>query len=244
MIETTRGIVLRSVKYGESSLISSIFTRTYGVQSYMVQGIRTTRSRHNKAGLLQPAALLDLVVYQKPHGGLQRIRDMQFAHIYTRMQEDIVRNSIALFSVELLLRLLPEHAPQPELFDLATHYFVQLDRMPIEGIANFPLYFLVECGRCLGYGIRGEYSLQTPYLNLHEGAYTSAPPVIQPFVEEGAARALSLLSKLETAERSGEILMNAGMRFGLVEWYISFLQRHTQHMGAIRSLQILQMILH
>ena len=37
MITTTQGIVLRSIKYGETSLVCTVFTRLYGVQTYLVQ---------------------------------------------------------------------------------------------------------------------------------------------------------------------------------------------------------------
>src|SRR5690606_8893505 len=115
MLQKTNGIVLRSVKYGETSLICSVFTEVYGVQSYLVQGVRTaSKTRQNRAGLLQPATLLDMVVYNKPHANLQRIKEFQPAYIYQSLQEHIVKNSVALFSVELLLRLLPEQAPFPE----------------------------------------------------------------------------------------------------------------------------------
>ncbi len=244
MLTTTKAIVLRSVKYGESSLISTLFTHDNGVQSFMVQGVRSARSKSNKAVLLQPASLLDIVVYQKPQGNLHRIRDMQFAHVYRRLQEDIVRNSIALFSAELLLRLLPEQAPQPELFDMALGYFVQLDAMSTPEIANFPLYFLAQCSQRLGYEIRGSYSETTPFLNLHEGAFTANPPALHSFVEKHAAEALSQLIRTERLEDLGKIAMNAATRFPLIEWYVSFLQNHTQHMGSIRSLHVLQAVLH
>jgi DNA repair protein RecO (recombination protein O) len=244
MITSTQGIVLRSVKYGETSLISSIFTRTYGVQSYMVQGVRSARSRQHKAVMLQPASLIDMVIYQKPRGSLHRIREMHFAHVYARMQEEVTRNSIALFSAELLLRLLPEHAPQPELFDFAKEYFVQLDTMEAAAVANFPLYFLIQCTRHLGYAIGGSYSEETPYLDLHDGAYSAHPPKEPPFIEREAAQALSALIPLERYENLAGVSMNAGMRFHLIEWYLAFLHRHTQHMSPVKSLQVLQAVLH
>ncbi len=244
MLTTTKGIVLRSVKYGETSLISTLFTRDNGIQSFMVQGVRSTRSKSNKAVLLQPASLLDIVAYQKPQGNLHRIRDMQFAHVYRQLQENITRNSIALFSVELLLRLLPENAPQPELFNMALDYFIQLDTLDTTEIANFPLYFLSQSSRRLGYEIRGSFSEATPHLNLHEGAFTAVPPTIHPFVEKHAAEALSQLIRTEHPKDLGTIAMNAATRFLLIEWYVSFLQNHTQHMGNIRSLQVLQAVLH
>jgi hypothetical protein len=40
------------------------------------------------------------------------------------------------------------------------------------------------------------------------------------------------------------VKMNSAMRFRLIEWYVAFLQAHTQYMGALRSLPVLQAILH
>src|SRR6476661_3747757 len=106
MLQTTRGITLRSVKYGETSLICSIFTETYGIQSYHLKGVRAVKARSNRAGLLQPATLLDLVVDHRPQKNLQHVREFHPAYIYCSLQEEVVKNSIALFSVELLLKLL------------------------------------------------------------------------------------------------------------------------------------------
>src|SRR5438309_1134928 len=40
MIQKTKGIVLRSIKYGETSLIVSVLTELFGLQSYLVKGFR------------------------------------------------------------------------------------------------------------------------------------------------------------------------------------------------------------
>ena len=172
MLQKTRGIVLRSVKYGDSSLVTTVFTASFGVQTYMIQGVRSNKVRNNRSGLLQPGSLLDMVVYNRPQQSIQRIKEFQPAYLYTTLQEEIVKNSIALFSVELLLRLLPEHAPMPELFDFSIHYFQELDKLSVSDVANFPLYFIIHCSRFLGYDIKGNYSADTPHLNLHEGGFT------------------------------------------------------------------------
>lgn len=246
MIQSTQGIVLRSIKYGETSLVSTIFTRVYGVQTFLVQGVRAAgaRSRQSRAGLLQPCSLLDLVVYHKPGTGLQRIREFQSAYLYRGIQEEVVRNSIALFSAELLLRLLPSDAPQPELFDFAFGYFHSLDTLPPEIIANFPLHFIVQCSRYLGYEIRGGYDVKTPYLNLQEGSFTAHAPQVRPFVSEEDAQALDRILHVTDETALANIEMNASMRFRLLEWFIEFLHLHTQHLGAIKSLSVLQAILH
>ncbi len=244
MLHNTRGIVLRSVKYGDSSLISTIFTELYGIQSYMVQGIRSAKAKNQKAGLLQTGSLLDMTVDQHPQKKLQRIREFQAAHIYITLHEDIVKNSIALFSAELLLKLLPEHAALPELFSFSYDHFIQLDTSNQKDVANLPLWFIIQCSSILGYTIHGNYSKETPYLNLQEGAYTLQPPAMPPYATEEEAKALGMLLALQDDAELKNISMNGAMRYRLLDWYLEFLHQHTQHLGSIKSLGVLRSILH
>ena len=40
MTHKTKGIVLRTVHYGETSVITSVYTELFGLQSYIVKGVR------------------------------------------------------------------------------------------------------------------------------------------------------------------------------------------------------------
>ena len=246
MISTTQSIVLRSIKYGETSLVSTHFTRIYGVQTYMVQGVRTVgaKSRQSRAGLLQPAMLLDITAYHKPQGNLQRLKEFSPAVIYQSIHEEVIKNSIAMFSSELLLRLLPESAPLPELFDFCMEYFMQLDVRQLEAVPNFPVFFLLQCGRYLGYELAGQYSESTPYLNLPEGGFTSDAPFSGSAVTNEDAAALATLLQVRNYDELAATPMNGSMRQRLMEWYLQFLHRHTEHMTPVKSLAVLQAILH
>ena len=59
MLATTEGIVLHLIKYRESSVITTIYTRDFGRQSYLINAARSKKSK-NKASLLQPLFLVDL----------------------------------------------------------------------------------------------------------------------------------------------------------------------------------------
>jgi len=244
MLHKTNGIVLRSVKYGETSLVVTLFTELYGVQTYMVQGVRSAKAKQNRAVFFQPGTLLDLVVYHQPQKTMQRIREFQAAYIYEGLQEDVVKNSIVLFSVELLLRLLPELGPLPSLFTIAYEYFISLDKMPLHDVANFPLFFIMECSRELGYPLRGSYSASSPYLNMQDGGFTDHAPAEMPGVSDEDAQLLSVLLNVSGADGLKGVAMNAGQRLRLIDWYVAYLQQHTQHMGNIRSLSVLRAILH
>ena len=64
MTHKTKGIVLRVIKYGETSIIATLFTELFGVQTYLVNGIRTSKKTGSKAAMYQPGAILDMEVYQ------------------------------------------------------------------------------------------------------------------------------------------------------------------------------------
>ena len=83
MIHKTKGVVLKTVKYGETSVIVTIYTELFGLQSYIVNGVRkSSKKGPGKANLFQPANLLDLVVYHNELHNLQRIKEFKWAHIY------------------------------------------------------------------------------------------------------------------------------------------------------------------
>jgi DNA repair protein RecO (recombination protein O) len=65
MTHKTKGIVLRTIQYGETSVITSIYTELFGLQSYIVKGVRKASKKKQPAALyFQPGAMLDMEVYQ------------------------------------------------------------------------------------------------------------------------------------------------------------------------------------
>lgn len=244
MLHKTQGVVLRSVRYGDTSLITTIFTSRDGIQTYMVQGVRSSKPSRNRAGAFQPGTLLDLVVYLQPQKNMQRIREFQLAYIYDSLQESVIKNSIVLFSVELLLRLLPEHAPVSALFDFVYEYLVALDKMQVADVANFPIFFIIRCSRELGYSLSGTYSVATPYLNMQEGGFTEHASSNLPGLSDEDTRTLHRLLIAAHYEDLKPIEMNSAARMRILDWYITFLQQHTQHMGNIRSIAVLKSVLH
>ena len=190
------------------------------------------------------ASVIELVAYHKPGNTLNLVREFSPAALYPSIQEEVVKNTIALFSIELLLRLLPAEAPQPELFDFAEKYFATLDALPISLTGNLPLYFTVQCSRELGYTLSGAYSAQTPYLNLLEGGFTLDAPVLSSGVSEEDAACLQQLLQAASIVEAAAVPLTGSIRNRLLDWYLAFLHRHTDHMTLLKSLPVLRAILH
>ena len=124
----TKGIVLRTVKYGETSVIVTIFTELFGVQSYLVNGVRTsTKKGSGKANFFQPSAILDMVVYHNELKQLQRIKEFRWGYLYQHILSDVKKNAVALFMVELLTKCLKQPEANPDLFHFAEDAFLHLD---------------------------------------------------------------------------------------------------------------------
>ena len=117
MTHTTKRIVIRTVKYGETSVIVSIYTELFGIQSYIVNGVRTSsKSGSGKANLFQPAAILDLVVYHNELKNIQRLKEFRWGYLYKTLFFDVIKNSVALYMIELMQKTLKQPESNPDLF--------------------------------------------------------------------------------------------------------------------------------
>ena len=138
MIHKTKGIVLRSVKYGETSLVLTMFTELFGLQSYIVNGVRTVSKKgSSKSVFFQPAAILDLVVYHNEYKNLQRIKEYKWAHLYQHIFSDVRKNAVAVFMIELLTKCLKQPEASPQLFYFTEDALVHLDEASDTASANF-----------------------------------------------------------------------------------------------------------
>ena len=72
MLET-RGVILRSIKYKESSLILDIYTEHKGLQSFLINGV-FKKGNQRLAGILQLCNLVDLISYFNEQKHLHRIK--------------------------------------------------------------------------------------------------------------------------------------------------------------------------
>ncbi|MEO9483152.1 MAG: DNA repair protein RecO [Ekhidna sp.] len=152
MIVKSKGIVLGYMKYGDTSIIARIFTEEGGYGSYIVNSIRSQKSKKS-IGHFQPFTILDLVLYVKETRDLQRISEFKSHYPLHHIHQDLVKGSITLFLTEVFSKLLQsEQSPNPELFVFAEDAIKSFDQLT-EGVGNFHLQFLLKLGPFLGYAI-------------------------------------------------------------------------------------------
>jgi DNA repair protein RecO (recombination protein O) len=239
----TRGLVLRSVKYGETSMIVAIYTEIFGIQSYLANGVRKSSKRGSgMANLLQPAAMLDMVVYQNQFKNLQRIKEFRYAIIYEHIFFDIFKNAVALFMVELLMKSIKQPEPNPDLFDFIDDAFQILDRAQESVVANFPLFFSLHLAGFFGFRIQDDYSEVNSILDLEEGSFVSERPHHIHYIEEPLSFHTSQLLKTMKPEELEQLRLNQETRRHLLHSFINFYALHISDFGSMKTIPVLQTV--
>lgn len=243
-LHNTKGIVLRTVKYGDSSIISTVYTELFGVQSYIVKGVRqSSKKSQGKANYFQPSAILDMTVYHNHMKHLQFVKDYNWAYLYENVLFDVVKNTVAMYVIELLQHSLKQPEANPELFYLIEDTLKQLDRGTATLTSNLPLYFTLHLASELGFEIQGKYTVETSVLDLQEGCFVSNIPNHQFYISNQLAAVTSQFSNLNFYTDLETIKLNITTRRQLSDAYLQFLALHISDFGELKSLSILQEIL-
>ncbi|MFY0252774.1 DNA repair protein RecO [Chitinophaga sp. 30R24] len=243
MLHKSRGIVLRAVKYGDTSLIVSIFTELFGLQSYIVNGARSSKPKAAKGNLLQPGNILELVVYHNEIKNLQRISEFKLGHIYHTVQLNVVKNTVALYIIELLQKCLKQPEQHLDLYYFTESTLQLLDISEIAVVANLPLYFTLKVGEFLGFRLNGHFSEYTPYLDLQEGTYTDLPPHHINHLDPVYSELTDQLFRCTAVQHLAAISMNKEKRRKLLYAYLDFFQLHLPDFTEMHSPPILHEIL-
>jgi len=243
-LHKTKGIVLWAVKYGETSLIVTIFTELFGLQSYLVNGVRTsTKKGSGKANLFQPTAILDMVVYHNELKHLNRIKEFKWSYLYQHIFSDVPKNAVALFMIELLTKCLKQPEANPELFEFCEDAFIHLDESSGSVMANFPLFFALHLPVFFGFRISDEYSDKNSIVDLQEGMFVPERPDHLHFLEGKQAEVTSELLKMMQPEELVQLNLNHDFRRQLLFAYETYYALHIQDFGTMKTLPVLREVL-
>lgn len=143
----TEAFVLRTMKYGETSLIVTLFTRAKGKITVMAKGARRPKSTFGAS--LQPMAYTQVVFYYKPTRSLQTLSESALVEPHHALARSLEKITIGLRIVELLRALLEEEAPQPAVFNLTRDVLRRLDAADARAGNLWP-YFQLRMAAALG----------------------------------------------------------------------------------------------
>ena len=192
MVEKFEGIVLRTLKYNDGLMIADIYTAQRGRMSFLVPVSHSKRSRVRSV-LFQPLSMLSFTATVKTGRTLSRIGEVQPYSMYSSINNDVTKSSIALYLAELLSYALREDGRDDALFTFLDRSFTLFDNLE-HGYADFHLVFMVQLLRFLGIYPNLENYTPGCYFDLAQGCATREHPLHPNFLlPDDAAPFVSLL---------------------------------------------------
>lgn len=239
MLHHTRGIVLHHLRYSETSVIARIYTEMFGLQSYLIRGVRKPKARI-RLGLLERLTLLEMVVYYREGKSLQNIRELRPAYVFRSMHSDIRKSSQALFINEVIFKSVKEEERNTALFDFLFACIEELDN-PRVFLPHFHLAFMARLAGFLGFAPQLNYTPHS-WFNLQEGHFEEKQPLHSHYIAPEHARYFNFLLN-KPAPEDPQIMIPGSSRKVLLEKLIEFYELHLPSFGGLHTPEILHEVL-
>ncbi|MBK8614154.1 MAG: DNA repair protein RecO [Flavobacteriales bacterium] len=235
MLQTTRAIVLRTIRHGDRGLVLKAFTESFGLRSYMV---RTGGKGPSRMAALQALSRVELVVTETADRDLHQLREVRVERPYTNLSMDPVRGTVALFVQELLVRVLREESADPALFEFLQEALESLDTA--EDLSHFPLLFLVELSRHLGIDPEPPVD-EADHFDLREGRFVEASHAHGHVIGPPQSHALAEL--LRAGPDAHALRIPGPVRRLLLDQLLLYYRMHLEGLGELRSPAVLHQVL-
>ncbi len=240
MLIKTRGIIFRSIKYSETSVIADIFTEEKGLRSFIISGVRTKKAKVS-ASVLQLMTLVDMVAYFRDDKELHRIKEIKVEQVYSALPFDIVKGAVGLFITELARKTIRESEQNQALFNFLYETFRLLDATE-NPVYNFHLSFMIKLSGFLGFMPEGIFGNGSVFFDLEEGIFVENVPKHLHHLDKDQSALLNLFLNTEIQE-SHKINTSRSSRKALLNNLLLFYKLHIENFQNINAHQILEEVL-
>jgi DNA repair protein RecO (recombination protein O) len=237
MLHRTRGIVIRITDYSETSVVAKIYTEKFGIQSYLINGVKKKKSRI-RLNALQPLTLLSMVVYHKDNKGLHRLSEVRQEPQFSSILYDMKKVSVVFLINEVIGKAIRESEHNKTLFNFLHDAILLLDKTT-ETIESFYISFMVHLAKELGFAPGGKFSERNKYFNLKEGIFQNTIPDSPHWLQPEASEKFFLL--METPlEKSHTLNFSSAERKHLRTALTMYYRLHVEGFITGRSQKVME----
>lgn len=245
-IVKAEGIVLRTMKMGETSKLLTLFTREHGALKLVAKGARSSKTRFGAA--LEPLTVIQIVYYHKESRDLQLLSAADIVETFQALAADLEKWGFACACGELILRTHPGVEATPRLYPIlldslramnhedsnarACFWGLEMKLLGVLGLAP-NLRRCLKCGRSA-----------SGFVNFHvaRGGFVCEK------CERGAAglrlssRTLCLLADFQSqpAAKLSRCEIPAPNRQDIERYYRAYFGFHVEEIGSLRALEFVQ----
>ena len=235
MLTKTRAVVLRSIKYGEQSLIVDLFTQYCGRLSFVVSIPKSSRAKMKKQ-FFQPSTILEIEFDYRSRLSLQKIKSASIAMPLVSVMSNPFKLSIALFLCEFLAYATKDEQQDTPLYNYIESGMMWLEKTKV-GFANFHVVFLARLTLFLGFCPNLESF--GPYFDLRGGCFVDSRPLHPDFLEGGESDFVASLMRMDYATMH-VLKLNRSQRWRCLEAILKFYQLHLPDFPEPKSMGVLR----
>ena len=257
MIVKTEAVVLKSMKYRETSRIVTLYTRSFGKVPVIAKGARDRKNRFGAA--LQPMSRVTAVIYRKETRDLQLLSQCDLVKNFRHLTEDMDKMAAAMAAIEIVDAVTLGEEENAQLFHAlaralegindATNgprsslYKFEVDLLDILGFRP-EVQKCSRCGAPVASGVQGrdrrEFSLSAGGVICLQCSFTGVGGIT---LSWEALQALQALQGIENSPALTRALMTPAVGAEVesaLRWY---LQRHVEGFRRLRSESVFSQVL-
>ena len=148
MLISTSAIVLKTIPYGDTSIISRMFTEDQGKVTILAKG--AWRPKNNAGALLEPMNHIHLQYYHKSSREIQILKDGVFSQQFSNLRKELNKIIVGLAIVEMMDKSTMDNNPFPILYRLGWRVLEKLNDEK-QNIWLVFVFFLYQLSLRLGF---------------------------------------------------------------------------------------------
>lgn len=150
MIANTEGIVLKSIKYGETSKIASVFTKDFGRISVLAKGARKPKNKFGSS--LDVLSISEIYFYNKPNRDLHLLSKSELKQPLRRIYDSFDCLSAGLIAAEAISQTQDINEVNSDLYNIFANILFHLNNNQKNPFAILS-FFQIKLAHILGFAI-------------------------------------------------------------------------------------------
>jgi DNA repair protein RecO (recombination protein O) len=240
MLHKTKGIIFKTTDYGDNSMIVQVYTEKFGLQSYIINGVKKPRAKIS-SNMLQPLYLLDMVVYHKANSNINRVTELKNSPLLQNIPYDLTKTAIVLFLNEVLYKAVKHQDADQNLFGFIFHTIEWLDNQH-NGVANFHLLFMIKLTQYMGFYPEQNQNIKAEFFDMKEGMFIRYKPEHTSYLSPPHTHNFNKLLQCSFEDMYQLKLTNNERRY-LINKMLEYYALHIENFGNVKSHEILEEVL-
>lgn len=248
-LEKTEGIVVRKIRWHETSNIVTSYTKDFGKIKLLAKGVFRPKSK--LTGSLELFSLVAFVFYKREKTELYTLGSADLLTSFSGISEDIKRYAIASAGMELLDRLITGEESNPRIFKLSVKFLAEVESADEKDLEPLLWAYALKLSVYLGYGPKIDkcvvcgkrYTSGFFLFSLERGGIVCDRCAQKDALYLRLSKeSLNWLKKIQNHDFPGNFKISLKSLKEIRSFILDFLSYHTGRGGELKSLEFLKKI--